>query len=137
MLGLEAIAAHNGWAMASIGTLIVFTGLVLLSLAVSQIHKILQLWDRRGGLIRPRESGRQETGLSPEVKIAARQIRLLIERIGDPFSLPRLLELSQKAGLTRSRGMINELLEAGLIVPDEEGTFSWNQRLFETEGNNS
>jgi hypothetical protein len=146
VLGLEAIAAHNGWAMALIGALIVFTGLILLSLAVSQIHNVLQFWDKRGLSLRPKKSGGQEgeTGaepskiaLSPEAKIAAKQVKLLIERIGEPFTLPKLLELSQKAGLARSHGKVDELVDAGLIVPDGKGAFSWNQPVFETNVINS
>jgi len=135
-LGLEAIATHNGWAMALIGALIVFTGLVLLSLAVSQIHNILQLWDRRGGFLRSGAVGQKTSALSPEAIVAAKQVKLLIERIGDPFPLPRLLALAKKTGLTRSHGRINELLDAGLIVPDGRGTFSWDQPVYETKVSN-
>ncbi len=128
--------------MALVGALIVFTGLILLSLAVSQIHKVLQLWDKRGSSLRPKKSGGAGAGppkitLSPEAKIAAKQVKLLIERIGEPFSLPKLLELSQKAGLARSHGKVNELVDAGLIVPDGKGAFSWNQPVFETNVINS
>jgi len=41
LYGLQAIAAHNGWAMALAGALIVFSGLVILSFVISQLHKIL------------------------------------------------------------------------------------------------
>ena len=146
MVGLEAIAQHNGWAISSIGALIVFTGLVVLSFAVSQIHRLLQLWDNRARYLRPKRSvqpegltdaKQQDTVLSREDRIAARQIKLLIERIEDPFSLPRLFELCQKVGLARSRGRINRLIEAGLIVPDEGGGLSWSQPAFEAKVNSS
>ncbi|MBW1726140.1 MAG: OadG family protein [Deltaproteobacteria bacterium] len=39
MYGLQAIAAYNGWAMALAGALIVFSGLVILSFVISQLHK--------------------------------------------------------------------------------------------------
>jgi len=39
--GLEAILTHNGFSMACIGGAIVFTGLALLALSISQIHKII------------------------------------------------------------------------------------------------
>ncbi len=146
VLGLEAIAEHNGWAMSSIGALIVFTGLAVLSFAVSQIHRLLQLWDNRARYFRPirpvqpedlTDATQQETVLSREDGIAARQIKLLVERIEDPFSLPRLFELCQEVGLARSHGRINKLVEAGLIVPDEEGGFSWSQPAFEAKISNS
>ena len=46
MYGLEAIAAHNGWSMALAGALIVFAGLLVLSSVISQLHKILMIWDK-------------------------------------------------------------------------------------------
>ena len=47
LYGLEAISAHNGWAMAVVGATIVFTGLVILSFAISQIHRILSFRETR------------------------------------------------------------------------------------------
>ena len=46
MYGFEAITSHNGWAMALAGALIVFCGLVVLSLAISQLHKILVFFEK-------------------------------------------------------------------------------------------
>lgn len=45
--GLEAIATHNGWAMAATGALIVFFGLVLLSTTISQLYRIIDLFDKK------------------------------------------------------------------------------------------
>ncbi len=47
MCGFQAIAAKDGWAMVLMGLSIVFTGLVLLSLAISQIHNVFNLLGRR------------------------------------------------------------------------------------------
>ncbi|MBL0731242.1 MAG: OadG family protein, partial [Desulfosarcina sp.] len=41
MYGFEAISAYNGWSMSIVGVLIVFSGLVILSITISQIHKVL------------------------------------------------------------------------------------------------
>jgi len=46
--GFDNITANNGWAIAVIGASIVFAGLVILSFVISQIHRILELWDKRG-----------------------------------------------------------------------------------------
>ena len=45
MYGLDAISAHNGWAMAVVGATIIFSGLIVLSLAISQLTNLLKLWD--------------------------------------------------------------------------------------------
>jgi hypothetical protein len=41
LTGLEAIAAHNGWSIAALGISIVFTGLIILSFTIAQLHKVL------------------------------------------------------------------------------------------------
>jgi hypothetical protein len=47
LFGIENITNNNGWAMAAVGASIVFMGLVVLSFVISQIHKLLNLWDER------------------------------------------------------------------------------------------
>jgi hypothetical protein len=47
LYGLENISAHNGWAISLVGITIVFTGLTLLSLAIDQLHKILNIWENK------------------------------------------------------------------------------------------
>ena len=51
MYGFENITANNGWAMAFVGATIVFLGLVVLALVISQIHKVLNLWEKRDELL--------------------------------------------------------------------------------------
>ena len=51
MLGLEAISAHNGWAMAITGTIIVMCGLSALAFIISQLHKIIALFEKRKDLL--------------------------------------------------------------------------------------
>ena len=47
MYGLEAINAANGWAMATVGITIVFSGLVILSFVISRLHKIIGFLDKK------------------------------------------------------------------------------------------
>lgn len=47
---IERVSAHNGWNMALAGMTIVFSCLVILALAISRIHKILDLLDNRDKL---------------------------------------------------------------------------------------
>ncbi len=136
MVGLEAISAHNGWAMSALGISIVFTGLLLLSFAVSQIHKILGFWDNCYQRIKKlrQEKNRQDAAtpdltLPHDVKESARQFKLLIERMGEPFPLPKLLDFSEKCGLLHPHSSINDLLQAKLIIPDGKGYFLWNHEV--------
>ncbi len=48
MSGLEAINNANGWNMAALGILVVFSSLIILSVIISQLHKALTLWKKKG-----------------------------------------------------------------------------------------
>jgi len=133
--GLEAIAFHNGWAISAVGISIVFTGLTLLALIISQLHKVLKLWDERGMYYeRLKNMGqKEETTAMPDFPLpqnmeeSARQFKLLTERMEDPFSLPELLKLSEKCGLSHPHSTMNALLRSKRIVPDGKGYFHWNE----------
>ena len=138
MYGLDAITANNGWHMAALGISIVFTGLILLSFTVAQLHNILRLFDNRDAYCKKirglfeKNNNKQKVGdsdltLPNNIKEAAGQCKLLIERIGEPFSLPRLIELSEKCGMSHPYSTINDLILAGFIVPDGKGYYVWNQ----------
>lgn len=123
--------------MASIGASIVFLGLILLTFAVSRIHKLLGFWENRAKSLERAKNGLSLNGESEdevmprEIKSAVRQLRLLTDRIGEPFSLPKLLEFSEKTGMKRSHAMANAALDAGIIVPDGTGYFTWDQVAFD------
>ncbi|NLB07971.1 MAG: hypothetical protein GX835_13565, partial [Desulfobulbaceae bacterium] len=46
MYGFEAISHHNGWVAAATGACIVFAGLSTLAFLISQLHKLVNLFDR-------------------------------------------------------------------------------------------
>jgi Na+-transporting methylmalonyl-CoA/oxaloacetate decarboxylase gamma subunit len=136
LLGFEAIIAHNGLGISVVGISIVFVSLILLSFAVSRIHKIIELWDKRHRFKKPRQKEQKEATapdltVSQDVRRASRQFKLLIEWIGEPFPLPKLLDLSGKCGLSRPHSTINELVKCKLIIPDGNGYFIWNKQLEE------
>ena len=105
MTGLEAISAHNGWNIAIVGISIVFTGLTVLSLTIAQLHKILNFLENGG-------KAKQKTEMPVEpvciilpqgVQESARHFKLLIDYMGQPFPLPKLLEFAEKCGLKNRR----------------------------------
>ncbi len=137
MTGLEAIAAHNGWAISAIGITIVFTGLTTLSIIIAQLHKVLRMWDDRAEILK-RFSGKAEKPpeinvcdlpLPGDVKASVRQYRMLVERLGEPFALPKLLDVSIQCGLARPHSALNDLIQAKVIVPDGQGYYTWNQSV--------
>jgi Na+-transporting methylmalonyl-CoA/oxaloacetate decarboxylase gamma subunit len=140
LFGLEAIIAHDGLGISVIGISIVFVSLVLLSFAVSQIHKLIELWDKKNTSYQRVKKSQQKDQKTPsvsdlaipqDVQKASRQFKLLIKWMGEPFPLPKLLDLSGKCGLSRPHSTINELLKCELIIPAENGYYVWNKQLEE------
>jgi len=137
LFSFEAIIAHDGLGISVIGISIVFVSLILLSLAVSQVHKLIGLWDKRNTyyqrLKKPQKRGDQKTPLEmpvpQDVRRASRQFKLLIEWIGEPFPLPKLLDLSEKCGLSSPHSTINEFIKCKLIIQDDNGYYIWNKQV--------
>jgi len=136
LFGLKAISANNGWQYALVGISIVFSGLVILSFVISQLHKVLLLWDDRAAILQAIKEKRRTpspaTGAEPppaetatNLAEAKRQYRMIVERMGEPFALPKLLRLAEKSGLNRPHATLNDLLQAGVIRPDETGYYTW------------
>jgi Na+-transporting methylmalonyl-CoA/oxaloacetate decarboxylase gamma subunit len=140
LFGVEAIIAHDGLGISVIGISIVFVSLVLLSFAVSQIHKLIELWDKKNTSYQRVKKSQQKDQKTPsvsdlaipkDVRRASRQFKLLIEWMGEPFPLPKLLDLSGKCGLSHPHSTINEFIKCELIILAENGYYVWNKQLEE------
>ena len=140
MYGLEAITANNGWAISVVGITIVFCGLVTLSLVISQLHKVIALYENPEKLkqifARPEEKTPEPElapvmVLTPAQKEVFQQFSLLVRTMEDHFSLPRLLFLAQISGLKEPHANLNLLLKSGTVFPDQEGLFCWDPDVFE------
>jgi hypothetical protein len=143
LIGLENISAHNGWAIAAVGISIVFAGLILLSFVISQLHRILDVFERWHRFAKRRNhkdrikpvSGDEpespvkdkEDALTAEntIEEAIRNYKMLSSRIGEPFSLPKLVDIAEQRGLTKPYSTINMLISSEVIVPDGNGYFVW------------
>ncbi len=137
MYGFEAIAAHNGWSMAIVGASIVFSGLVILSLVISQLHKLLTIWENKGTFFnrnkRTSVNSTEEVldlnlpGCFPsDINEAARLYHPLVEKLGQPFQLVQLYEVSRKKGFPHPHLTISLLRQAKVLVPEGDGVFIWN-----------
>ena len=145
MYGLEAINASNGWAISVVGVTIVFTGLVMLSLVIAQLHKVLALWENPSKIKaffkakQPKEQPEklQEKQISDHAiftenqQEVAKQFALLVRTMEDHFSLPRLLHLAQISDLKDPCSNLNKLLKTKIIVPDGSGFFTWDKNMFD------
>ncbi len=139
MYGIEAITFHNGWAMAFAGALIVFAGLVVLSTAISQIHKVLNLLDKNKlpsveNKLPPENDALEiKSDLSipkhfpSDLNEVAKLYQPLVEQIGDTFFLSDLYEISRQNNFPHPHITINAFRESGILFPNGEGVFTWNQ----------
>ncbi|MGD9175715.1 MAG: OadG family protein [Desulfobacterales bacterium] len=139
MFGLENITNHNGWAIAAVGASIVFMGLVVLSLVISQIHRLLNLWEDREKVIsrfkqQPAAVKLQETAeidygdqRLPSVEQLIEAYRPLIENLEEPFKLSQVFEIANENDMPHPHLSIQHLQEADVLLAQGDGTFTWNE----------
>lgn len=145
MYGLEAINQANGWAMAITGASIVFSGLVVLSLAVSQLHKVVGLVEKSfkkmaekpaekaEGKAADKDSKQPSKIVVPDqwpnrIEDEALLYSPLIERMGVEFELAELYKLSQANQFPHPHITICRLRENGFICASGEGVFQWENK---------
>jgi len=135
MYGLEAISAANGWAMAVVGALIVFTGLVLLSLVISQLPKFLPFLEKRGAAppvidepLPPSEKqAERRDKSSADLKEQAALFEPLIEELGSDFPLADLYGRAKEHNIPHPHLSISAFRDAGILAPLGDGVFTWNK----------
>lgn len=141
MYGLEAINANNGWAISIVGVTIVFSGLVMLSLVISQLHKVLALWEdpsKIKAFFKTKQPEKlEETKKAAQIvltesqKEVVKQYSLLARTMEDHFSLSRLLDLAKISDLQDPYSNLNNLFKTKIIVPDGSGFFTWDKEVFD------
>ncbi|MCJ7538093.1 MAG: hypothetical protein MUO88_00385 [Desulfobacterales bacterium] len=141
MYGFHAISTHNGWAMAIAGALIVFSGLVVLSTAISQIHKILLFFEnkyagfRNNNQIQENDEPEEQpdSDLPKKFPSDLNEIALLysplIEEIGDTFYLSDLYKIAKENNFPHPHITFTAFRDAKILIPHGEGVFSWNSPI--------
>ena len=126
--------------MAVVGATTVFMGLIVLSFVISQIHKILKIWEQRDEFFnRSKKQARTEEPKTikapvsiqrhlPSVKELTSIYRPLVEQLKQPFGLLQLFEISNKMDLPHPHLSIKYLQEAGVLVAQGDGTFTWDKQ---------
>ena len=140
MFGFENITANNGWAMAVVGATTVFLGLIVLSFVISQIHKVLKFWEQSDAFFsRNKKQTQIEEAKTvktpvpiprhlPSAKELTSIYRPLVEQLKQPFELIQLFEISNKMDLAHPHLSIKYLQEAGVLIPQGDGTFTWDKQ---------
>ncbi len=139
---IHLVTVNHGWEMAILGGLIVFSGLVLLSFAISQFHKFLPYWEKREDYFR-KLSGKPEKE-EPAVRMVEKPLipspdhmplsivesaelyKPLIDLLSTPFQLQELYRVSSKNKFPHPHLTIKNFREAGILVQDNEGNYTWN-----------
>jgi hypothetical protein len=142
MGGFSAISAGNGWLISALGISVVFFGLASLAFIITFFPRAITWWNdhartpkhffpllrslfdqrsRRASILaETREI--HEPGKIDDVEEA---LRLLTAHMGEPFKLPRLIEMAEQRGLARVHSTINRLIVKGTIVGGDDGLFRW------------
>lgn len=140
MYGLASINASNGWAISVVGITIVFSGLVSLSLVISQLHKVLAFYEDPSKIkaLFKRKTAEKKADekiinmvLTQSQKEIIKQYALLARTMDDHFSLPRLLCLAQISGVKDPYPNLDILLKMRIIQSDGNGFFTWKNELFD------
>jgi len=136
LYGLEAINAHNGWAMAITGAIIVMTGLTVLSTIISQLHRIIDFMENRKSKKAKTETPQEQPPVK-EIQSAATALSNLGDRVdrlclmttdaGDSFDLITLHQLFIQNDDPHPHLTIRSLREQGYLVPTGEGRFTWKR----------
>lgn len=148
MQGFAAISAHNGWAMALLGFAIVVTGMAVLSIVISQLHRVLDYLDRgrapaadaqddlAGALSAPSPPGGAQIAeaqpaapdrIPLEAASAAALYQPLIDQLEQPFELKRLYRLAISRGYPHPHLTISALRQSGFLVPQGDALFRWQR----------
>jgi hypothetical protein len=138
LYGFHAISTHNGWAMAIAGALIVFSGLVVLSTAISQIHRILLFFEnkyagfRNNNKIQENDEPEEQpdSDLPKEFPSELDEIACLyhplIEEIGETFYLSDLYKIAKENNFPHPHITLTAFRDAKILIPYGDGVFSWN-----------
>jgi len=145
MGGLSAISAGNGWLIAALGISVVFFGLASLAFVISYFPRAIGWWNAnvqtprhvvplfkrffshryRKAAVTAAKGESQEPG---ELGDAEEALRLLTAHMGEPFKLPRLIEVAEQRGLARVHSTVNHLLVRGTMLGGPDGLFRWTTR---------
>jgi len=134
LYGIQAITANNGWSMAIVGAMIVFSGLVVLSLTIAQLHRIIAFFENRKKPTPDSESPEiLVTSTVPDqfpvnIDEAVELYKPLIEQLGETFKLNDLYTISREKNFPAPHHGIKLLRQEKFLLPLGGGDFTWNKR---------
>jgi len=132
LYGLEAISAYNGWAMAITGPLIVMSGLIILSIIISQLHKLVALFDKKAKqtaepVVKSKDEISVPKILPNDISETAKIYQMLIDKLEQPFELSDLYQVAEQNNFPHPILTVSRLRGAGILISEGEGLFIWNR----------
>lgn len=124
--------------MAVLGTLIVMTGLAVLSLVISQLYRLVALFERRKeaatvctepptALKTTRESSKTVDFPLADLEEAARRCMAQAASLGAIFELKALIQILKETGWPAPHLTLRTFRESGVLIPAGEGRFAWKE----------
>lgn len=115
--------------IAALGAGIVFAGLAVLSLFISQLPRILIIFEKHTAAKRSAAaelSGQtKSTAEKPDKKDIAVQIRPLAAKLQEPFQLAELYSLCRENDIPHPHLSLSRLQHKGILHPEGGGAFTW------------
>jgi len=132
LYGLEAISAYNGWAMAITGPLIVMAGLTILSIIISQLHKVVAIFDKKAKqttepVVKSKDEISVPKILPNDILETAKIYQMLIDKLEQPFELSNLYQVAEQNNFPHPILTVSRLRDAGILIREGEGLFIWNR----------
>ncbi len=126
--------------MAITGPLIVMSGLIILSIIISQLHKLVAIFDKKAEPTSepPIESkAKSKVKNNDEVSVpkilpndileTAEIYQKLIDTLEQPFELIDLYQVAEKNNFPHPILTANRLRDAGILIQEDEGLFTWER----------
>ncbi len=140
LYGLEAISAYNGWAMAITGPLIVMSGLIILAIIISQLHKLVAIFDKKAeqtaeppvksnakSKVKSKDEISAPKILPNDISETAKIYQMLIDKLEQPFELTDLYQVAEQNNFPHPILTVSRLRDAGILIQEGEGLFIWNR----------
>ena len=125
MFDFQLITANNGWAMALVGIMIVMSGLSILSFIISQLHKLIAVFEKKEktpGAAGPFEMPEK---FPDDMEEVAKFYEPLVKQLSSTFSLDQLYALTAENKYPHPHLTIRSFREAGILIPQGDGIFTW------------
>ncbi len=118
--------------MAITGPLIVMSGLTILSIIISQLHKLVALFEKKDiQATEPADGSKDEISIPKVLPIdiseTAAIYQQLIDRLEQPFELKDLYRVAEENNFPHPVLTVSRFREAGILKQAGEGVFIWNE----------